>query len=380
MGWDIWEIYLWRCPSVIQVWPAGRPSALSPADGAGISPSGGTSGPQTLLFPRIRAAFLGVWSDPPRSWRKSFCHVAVFNGLLISSVRDKDTPFTGAALAHFVAFAEKAGAVVTRDLLPGRDGSDHLHDGDVLLTGDELDGRDRRAALDKDGSASWEEDVKTDEQKEQKKSSSKPCPEGLISRDWSLPYSWVCSLQPRKGKKEKRELVIQSFKDWSSHRNQLRSTEDVEPSYAWKRWRRVKFYRFYRFIGIWKSFMFKSLFICTLHLCILSPKFGVLNHVWTRWIVENCVGFFCLLSQLLVYYFCWHSCGECIHVRTYLLHLFNLTVVNQEQRKKYSLKKRISNEENVILPLFWRKKMEKYQNIQRFFYQNCNYLNCRMLW
>lgn len=29
-----------------------------------------------------------------------------------------DTPLTGAAFTHFVAFSEEAGAIVTRDLLP----------------------------------------------------------------------------------------------------------------------------------------------------------------------------------------------------------------------------------------------------------------------
>lgn len=29
-----------------------------------------------------------------------------------------DTPLTGAAFTHFIAFPEKAGTIVTRDLLP----------------------------------------------------------------------------------------------------------------------------------------------------------------------------------------------------------------------------------------------------------------------
>lgn len=47
-------------------------------------------------------------------------------------------PLTSAAFTHFIAFPEKAGAVVTGDLLPRRDGTDHLDTSHVLLTGDEL--------------------------------------------------------------------------------------------------------------------------------------------------------------------------------------------------------------------------------------------------
>ena len=52
-----------------------------------------------------------------------------------------DTPLAGAAFTHLIAFAKKAGTIVTRDLLPRRDGSNHFNTCDVLLTGDKLGGK-----------------------------------------------------------------------------------------------------------------------------------------------------------------------------------------------------------------------------------------------
>lgn len=55
-------------------------------------------------------------------------------------VQQADSPLAGAAFTHFIPFAKKAGAIVTGDLLPRRDGSNHFHAGDVLLTREELGG------------------------------------------------------------------------------------------------------------------------------------------------------------------------------------------------------------------------------------------------
>lgn len=51
-----------------------------------------------------------------------------------------DSPLTGAAFTHFIPLAKKTGAIVTGDLLPRRDGSNHFNAGDVLLTREELGG------------------------------------------------------------------------------------------------------------------------------------------------------------------------------------------------------------------------------------------------
>lgn len=56
------------------------------------------------------------------------------------SAQRMDTPLTGAAFTHFVAFSKKAGTIVTRDLLPRRDGSNHFNTSVILLTRDELEG------------------------------------------------------------------------------------------------------------------------------------------------------------------------------------------------------------------------------------------------
>lgn len=59
-------------------------------------------------------------------------------------VQKADSPLTGAAFTHFIPFAKKTGAIVTGDLLPRWDGSNHFNAGDVLLTREELGGWTRR--------------------------------------------------------------------------------------------------------------------------------------------------------------------------------------------------------------------------------------------
>lgn len=56
------------------------------------------------------------------------------------SAQTTDTPLTGAAFTHFIAFSKKAGTIVTCDLLPRWDGSNHFNTSDILLTRDELGG------------------------------------------------------------------------------------------------------------------------------------------------------------------------------------------------------------------------------------------------